>query len=130
MHTTSLNWQQQIRAALTLGLVFFLAASCKKDIKGQPQKPAPTSESEITNTWVIENMRDIYYWNTSMPGDQNLNYELGPEEFFETILHPDDRFSWIQLAEDLEDNLSGVSTTVGLGIGLLQINQGGDVIIS
>src|SRR5690606_6624098 len=44
--------------------------------------------------------------------------------------HPDDRFSWIQLAKDLEDDLSGVSTTVGLGIGLLQINQAGEVIIS
>ncbi len=113
-----------------LVLVLFLAASCKKDINEDPQKPDPTSENGITNTWVIENMRDVYYWNKSIPDDRNLDFELGPEEFFETILHPDDRFSWIQLAEELEDNLSGVSTTVGLGIGLLQINQGGDVIIS
>src|SRR5690606_42032352 len=75
-------------------------------------------------------MRDVYYWNTSIPQDRNLDFSLDPEKFFDEILHPDDRFSWIQLADDLEDDLSGVSTTVGLGIGLLQINQAGEVIIS
>src|SRR5690606_12833922 len=127
MHTLPFNWQQQIVSILTLAVVFFLTASCKKEIKGDPQPP---SENKTTNEWVIEQMRDVYYWNASIPQDRNLNFQLAPEEFFETILHPDDRFSWIQLAKDLEDNLSGVSTTVGLGIGLLQINQTGDVIIS
>ncbi|MFB2120721.1 S41 family peptidase [Parapedobacter sp. 2B3] len=130
MHTPPLSWQRQIRSVLTLALVFFLAASCKKEIKGDPQEPQPPSENETTNKWVVENMRDIYYWNTSIPGDGSLDFELGPEAFFETILHRDDRFSWIELAKDLEDNLSGVSTTVGLGIGLIRINQAGDVIIS
>jgi len=113
-----------------LVFVFFLASSCKKEIKGDPEDPQPASENKTTNTWVVENMRDIYYWNTSIPQDGNLDFDLGPEDFFETILHPDDRFSWIQLADELEDNLSGVSITVGLGIGLLQINRAGDVIIS
>lgn len=110
-----------------LVLVFFLVAACKKENKGEPKV---VSENETTNKWVVENMRDVYYWNTSIPQDRNLNFDLGPEDFFETILHRDDRFSWIQLAKDLEDNLSGISTTVGLGIGLLQINDAGDVIIS
>ena len=112
---------------MTLVLVFFLAVSCKKENNGEPKV---TSENETTNKWVVEQMRDIYYWNTSIPQDRSLNFDLGPEDFFETILHRDDRFSWIELAKDLEDNLSGVSTTVGLGIGLIQINQAGDVIIS
>jgi len=110
-----------------LVLSVFFAAACKKENGGAAKQ---SSENEKTNKWVIENMRDVYYWNTSIPRDRNLNFDVGPEDFFETILHPDDRFSWIQLAEDLDDNLSGVSTTVGLGIGLIQINQAGDVIIS
>lgn len=130
MHTTSLNWHRRIRIVLMLAFVCFLAASCKKEINGEPQGQEPVSENGITNTWVTENMRDVYYWNTSIPQDRNLDFELDPEDFFETVLHQDDRFSWIQLAKDLEDNLSGVSTTVGLGIGLLQINRAGDVIIS
>jgi len=77
--------------ALMFILVFFLAAACKKENKGEPLP----SENEKTNKWVIENMRDVYYWNTSIPEDRNLDFNLGPEDFFEEILHPDDRFSWI-----------------------------------
>jgi len=106
--------------------LLLLVTACKKEGGGNIQR----SQNEKTNQWVIENMRDVYYWNTSIPQDRNLDFKLGPEEFFDKILHPDDRFSWIQLAKDLEDDLSGVSTTVGLGIGLLQINQAGEVIIS
>lgn len=113
-----------------LFLFFSLATSCKKEIKGDSQEPPTTSENATINTWVVENMRDIYYWNTSIPSDRSLDFELGPEDFFETILNKDDRFSWIELADDLEDELSGIATTVGLGIGLLEINQDGDVIIS
>lgn len=114
-------------AALTAAVMILLVTACKK--KENPGDEPP-SQNEKTNQWVIENMRDVYYWNTSIPQDRNLDFGLGPEEFFDKILHPDDRFSWIQLAKDLEDNLSGVSTTVGLGIELLQINQAGEVIIS
>ncbi len=121
-----LNRWHRGTVALMLVLVFFLAGACKKENRGEPQP----SENEKTNKWVIENMRDVYYWNTSIPEDRNLNFDLGPEDFFDKILHRDDRFSWIELADDLLAGNTGVSRTVGLGIGLLQINQAGDVIIS
>ena len=105
-----------------------LVISCRKGNVEHPDKQF--SENSETNQWVVENMRDIYYWNTSIPRDRSLDFSQDPEGFFESILHPDDRFSWIQRADDLENELSGVSTTVGLGIGLLQINQAGDVVIA
>lgn len=126
MHTLFFNRIKVGNAALMVAAVLLLVTACKKENGGN----GPRSQNEKTNQWVIENMRDVYYWNTSIPQDRNLDFKLGPEEFFDKILHPDDRFSWIQLAKDLEDDLSGVSTTVGLGIGLLQINQAGEVIIS
>lgn len=126
MHTTYLGLWRAGKALFMLAPLLLLEIACKKENNGDGQPSA----DEATNKWVIENMRDVYYWNTAIPKDRNLDFNLGPEDFFDKILHPDDRFSWIQLAKDLEDNLSGVSTTVGLGIGLLQINQAGDVIIS
>lgn len=126
MHTKLFSRIKVGNAALMATTVFLLATACKKENGGNGTNP----QNEKTNQWVVENMRDVYYWNSSIPQDRNLDFGLDPEDFFDKILHPDDRFSWIQLAKDLEDDLSGVSTTVGLGIGLLQINEAGEVIIS
>lgn len=73
------------------------------------------------NTWIRDNMRQIYYWNNQIPGNSSLDMSKQPEEFFESLLYREDRFSWIQDAEELGDNLSGVSTTVGLGIQLISL---------
>lgn len=73
------------------------------------------------NTWIRDNMRQIYYWNNQIPGNSSLDMSKQPEEFFESLLFREDRFSWIQDAEELGDNLSGVSTTVGLGIQLISL---------
>lgn len=121
-----LTFMQSIGRMLVVVLfapVLFVA-SCKKDGDGQ------ASENERTNRWVIDNMRDVYYWNRSIPPDRSLDFRLGPEEFFDKILHSEDRFSWIEPADDLLAGNTGVSRTVGLGIGLLRVNQAGDVIIS
>ncbi len=112
----------RVLAVALFAPVFFLA-SCKKD-------PNDGGANRQTNRWVIDNMRDVYYWNRSIPQDRSLDFALDPEAFFDRLLHPDDRFSWIEPADDLLAGNTGVSRTVGLGIGLLRFNQAGDVIIS
>lgn len=92
-----------------LGLLFgvlLIVSGCKK---------SPVSMNAEINQWVADSMRYYYYWNTAIPSNNNLNFELHPENFFETLLkRPDDRFSWIQNFEDLRNNLSGVIKTNGL----------------
>ncbi|SEL76208.1 S41 family peptidase [Parapedobacter koreensis] len=127
MYTTFFSRLRNIRPAALLFLFFVLAVACKRDPE---QGEIQLSENELTNSWVISNMRDIYYWNTSIPQDRNLDFNLDPREFFNKILHPDDRFSVIALADELQKELAGVTTTVGLGIGLIQLNTTNDVIIS
>lgn len=102
------------------------AAACKKN--DSPDPSGEVANVEI-NRWVTEQMRDIYYWNTSIPANRNLNFSVEPLTFFDRILHPDDRFSWMQKADELDDNLSGISTTVGLGIGLIQVAQNSDRVV-
>src|SRR5690606_33524178 len=48
------------------------------------------------NTWIRDNMRQIYYWNNQIPGNSSLDMSKQPEEFFESLLFREDRFSWIQ----------------------------------
>src|SRR5690606_38329164 len=75
-----------------------------------------------TNEWVTENMRTYYYWNESIPAKNRLNFSLEPSKFFETILNPNDRFSWIEKADKLTEQLGGVSTTTGMKVSLISYN--------
>lgn len=110
---------------LLLLIVITGLASCKKD--KTPTGPASTDE---VNKWIAEKMRDAYYWSASIPADRNLNFSLQPLNFFDRLLHPDDRFSWMDKADKLEDDLAGVSTTVGLGIALARLSQNSNRLVA
>src|SRR5690606_36464210 len=89
--------------------------ACKKST----HKPDANGQGNIpTNEWVTENMRIYYYWNRDIPSDKLLDFQLAPPDFFETLRNKNDRFSWIQNADELKDNLSGISTTTGINFQL------------
>lgn len=126
------------RAIKTLGLNVFKAflfllvfgsfVSCKKDtpVKDDPEEELVDKYNvplNHVNAWIRENMRQIYFWNNNIPANSSLDLTKQPDDFFESLLYKDDRFSWIQDAEELDDNLSGVSTTVGLGIQLISLSD-------
>lgn len=95
-------------------ILLIAVSSCKKRDTPDPDLAGEVTNAEI-NRWIVDTMRYYYYWNTSIPQDRNLNFDLGPEEFFETLLNrPTDRFSWIQNAKDLKDESAGIIKTSGL----------------
>lgn len=96
----------------------FIVASCKKD-------PNPGVTNQDVNRWIADTMRYYYYWNNTIPGDANLNFNLAPEDFFERLLNTADRFSWIQNAEELKNELNGVIKTSGLGFSFFGIGDNG-----
>jgi len=102
-----------------------VVSSCKKKETSEPEPTGEVTNSEI-NRWIADTMRYYYYWNTSIPQDRNLDFDLDPEDFFETLLNtPTDRFSWIQNAEELKNELSGVIKTSGLGFSFFRIGEDG-----
>lgn len=50
--------------------------------------------NEKVNHWIYSTMSTYYYWNQDIK-NLKLNYELSPEDFFNSLLHKDDKFSWI-----------------------------------
>ncbi len=104
----------------------FLVSSCKKEPRVEPKPDNNNEELVKINNWVTGEMRDWYYWNKGIPANSVLNFKLEPEEFFESILNKDDRFSWIDKVENLKDDLAGVTTTTGLNFGLV---RDGDTVI-
>lgn len=107
-----------------------VVSSCKK--KGGPD-PEPTGEvtnAEI-NRWILDSMNYWYYWNNSIPNESNLNLNVSPSVFFESLLNrPADRFSWIQNATELKEQSSGIIKTTGLGISFIQDIVTKEVVLS
>lgn len=125
---------------MTLLLVWLLSACQRETDLVEPTTNTTvsnTAENETINKWILENMRDYYYWNDKIPASPDLT--LAPSDFFDSLLYtysataaPDgDRFSWIEEnADDLSASLSGESTTTGLEFMLYLRSQGSTDVIA
>ena len=114
----------KLRNGLLFALLLLVisVSSCKKNDPAAPD--IDVTDNNKINEWVAENMRYVYYWNQTIPDNSRLNFSQEPTPFFETLLNPADRFSWIAKADELEESLSGVSTSTGINISLAPYNCG------
>ena len=116
--------------------------SCSKDITTEDNElnqNLDTDDLEVNlegelqvSDFVWKGLNEFYYWqeDVSELSDEKLNDEKeyaeyiknnsNPKIFFESLKHPDDRFSWIQDDYvELENTLQGVFATNGVEFGLL-----------
>lgn len=91
--------------------------ACKDD------DPSPANnENEYVNNWILENMQLWYYWKDRLPVSPDKT--LAPNEFFESLLVEEDRFSWIQEDyEELLNSLQGISKEAGFEFTLYHESQ-------
>jgi carboxyl-terminal processing protease len=95
--------------ALFLALSIFIS-SCDQD-----DDPSPVVVDETNthvNDWILETMDFWYLWSNELPAAPNKNQQ--PDEFFQSLLSDDDRFSWIQEDyQELLNSLQGISKEAG-----------------
>lgn len=72
-------------------ILFPVSQGCKKD--GPDVEPYPTDSLGKINRWILDSMRQYYYWADDIPKD--YDYGESPDRFFKSLLSPNDRFSWI-----------------------------------
>ncbi|MEL0202043.1 MAG: carboxyl-terminal protease, partial [Flavobacteriaceae bacterium] len=95
-----------------------------------------TGSLEISD-FVWQGLNQFYYWQEAVPNladtkdDNTTSYAQfiqsnpEPDAFFETLLHDDDRFSWIvDDYVELENSLSGIEASNGVEFILLLQCQG------
>jgi len=70
----------------------FLAVSCTSDDSPEIYKEGT---NEYVNQWIYQQMKRYYYWNENIPDEGNLS--LHPKEYFSSLVHPNDRFSYALL---------------------------------
>ncbi len=85
--------------------------------------PSPPNENEYVNNWISENMQLWYYWEDQLP--ESPDKTLAPDDFFESLLANEDRFSWIQEDyEELLNSLQGINKEAGFEFTLYRESEG------
>jgi carboxyl-terminal processing protease len=98
---------------LSIGLLF--SPGCSKD------SPQPNA-NEYVNSWILDTMGEVYYWNTLLP--VNADKIKTPDLFFKSLLSTEDRFSWIkENYEELLKSLQGVTKEAGYEFTLYRASQ-------
>lgn len=85
--------------------------------------------NKYVNNWIYDNMELYYLWNTELPNSPNKSQ--APDEFFNSLLSEQDRFSWIQ--EDyleLLNSLQGVNKEAGYEFKLYLESEGSENVIA
>ena len=125
------------RLFLLAGFISLLSACTKNADNVTPQTTASTSENTTVDSWILSNMREVYYWNTKIPASPDTT--LAPDAFFDSILNKydattnptGDRFSWIENdANTLTAELSGQTLTTGMEYNLYLRTSGSTGVIA
>ena len=131
---------KKISKFLLLIIIFFVGCSTEetenelitiKSLDSDDTAVSLEGELQISD-FVWKGLNEFYYWQDEVSelSDEKLNDEKeyasfisnndNPEVFFESLKHPDDRFSWIQDNYiELENTLQGIFATNGVEFGLL-----------
>lgn len=83
-------------------LTIILLAGCSSDEPEAPGEQPSASESETEETiysrqnrWIYEMMNHHYLWREDLPDSLSLDFFQAPNVFFENLLSPKDRFSYM-----------------------------------
>ena len=120
-----------INRIISIFIIFsLLLIGCKKESDEDPNIAKLENDLEIID-FVWKGLNQYYYWQESVISladsklDNLLNYSFylsqnpNPENFFNSLKHPDDRFSWISDDyEELENYLQGIDYSDGMEFGL------------
>ena len=120
-----------INRIISIFIIFsLLLIGCKKESDEDPNIAKLENDLEIID-FVWKGLNQYYYWQESVISladsklDNLSNYSFylsqnpNPENFFNSLKHPDDRFSWI--SDDyveLENYLQGIDYSDGMEFGL------------
>ena len=102
-----------------LSMVFI---SCREE-DPVPVKEVTDEANAKINSWILESMEFWYLWNDGLPSSSDKNQD--PESYFNSLLDPADRFSWIESNyQELLNSLQGISKEAGYEYVLYREKEG------
>ncbi len=100
--------------------VILLCTACRKEGAPPPAPPGPVTQQE-TNNWILEQMRRYYLWEQSLPASATGAETIA---FFNSLKHPQDRFSAIYNALNHGTIPRGMLRTFGMDYYVVALQQG------
>jgi carboxyl-terminal processing protease len=126
------GWSAMALQRATINILFaFLLIGGLSACKDEEDEPSPITneENQYVNDWIEENMEYWYLWNDELPASTDKNQ--APPEYFASLLHEDDRFSWIQENyEELLNSLQGINKEAGYEYVLYRESEGSDNVVA
>jgi carboxyl-terminal processing protease len=125
MRTINNFFQRYLAAIILIGMTAFIS-SCKED---DPSPKITNEENAYVNNWIKENMDFWYLWNDQIPANSDVNQ--APDEYFESLLTSEDRFSWIQENyQELLNSLKGINKEAGYEFVLYKESASSEIVIA
>jgi C-terminal processing protease CtpA/Prc len=89
--------------------------SCEKD--DGPQDIKKEDPLELQKRFAYDILTDIYYWYRYIPSGVEPSGVDGIHEYFDTLLAPQDRWSWMMTGQEYLDSESGIAESYGISLG-------------
>jgi carboxyl-terminal processing protease len=105
------NFRPYMQRFLFPLILLVVLSSCKED-DPSPQNNTDKAANIHVNSWILENMKYWYLWSNDM--NEGTDNTQAPDAYFDALLAPNDRFSWIQdNYQELLNSLKGINKEAG-----------------
>jgi len=111
--------KQFLHLIIMFFIVFAFSTSCTKDNPNPETDPDNDSQLDplaAIKKYTLDVMTDIYYWYKDVP--QNINaYPIKTiSAYFDTLLVPIDRWSWMMTGQEYLNSEAGILETYGISL--------------
>lgn len=103
------------RFLLLVALAVMVAPSCQKEPAPDPE-PTETDPLASIKSYTYAIMNDIYYWYKEVPKNINAKPIKTIQAYFDTLLVPVDRWSWMMTGQEYLSSETGVVETYGVSL--------------
>ncbi|MCF0167597.1 MAG: hypothetical protein HUJ93_02980 [Bacteroidales bacterium] len=100
------------KALLWITVAVVMATSCHKINRGEGSQETEQGDTKLRNVkkTIKAYMSELYYWYDRMPSESYTDDKVDIFEYFDCLLVPEDRWSWMSDAESYLQSETGVVT--------------------
>lgn len=109
--------KKRVDLVVILFTILLFLVSCKKIDNPEPENPIEPDPLGIIKKYTYDLMTDIYYWYKEVPKGIDPKPIKSLEAYFDTLMAPVDRWSWMMTGKEYISSETGVMESYGVSLG-------------